>query len=77
MRDFPYNTVGTILERLEKEGLKISRLTLYRLEERLDLPGERTKSETHKWRVYTDEQVTEITETIKKYYNFESTKVSK
>ena len=50
MRTFPYVTTGKILETLEKEGCKISRITFRRLEEQGLFMSKRT---TGGWRVYT------------------------
>lgn len=70
MRAFPYNTVGKLLIELETEGLKITRATFYRLEERLDLPtGTRTNGKIQ-WRVYSDHENDLIKKMIKREYNF-------
>ena len=69
MRKFLYNTVGKILIELKAERCQITRSTFYRLEERLGFPkGRRTGSQT-KWRVYSDQQVARIKNSIKSQYN--------
>lgn len=69
MRNFPFITVGKVLQKLEEEGLPITRATFYRLEERLDLPKPKKTSGKIKWRVYTDEEMNEVVRIIKKEYN--------
>jgi predicted DNA-binding transcriptional regulator AlpA len=85
MRKLNSNTVGKILEELNKElrekFLKdnpgtdedevpgISRATFYRLEKRLKFPVTRTSSGNKGWRTYTREEMEEIKKKIKKEYN--------
>lgn len=77
MRKFPYNTVGMILIELKTEKCQITRSTFYRLEERLGFPkGRRTGSQT-KWRVYSDQQVERIKNSIKNQYNMNEPIVEK
>lgn len=77
MRKFPYNTVGRILIELKAEKCQITRSTFYRLEERLGFPkGRRTGSQT-KWRVYSDQQVERIKNSIKNQYNMNEPVVEK
>lgn len=68
-RKFSYLTVKTILEGLESEGVKITRVNFYRLEKRLRFPVAKRTSAKLKWRVYTREQVEEIKSKIKEEYN--------
>lgn len=69
-RTFQYITVGKILQDLEDEGLKLSRVTFLRLEKRLNLPiAKRTSGKLH-WRVYTPDQLKEIKTKIKEEYSF-------
>ena len=69
MRKFSYITVGLVLEELEAEGVKITRVNFYRLEKRLRFPVPKRTSATLKWRVYTREQVEEIKSKNKEEYN--------
>ena len=69
MRKFSYITVGLVLEELEAEGVKITRVNFYRLEKRLRFPVPKRTSATLKWRVYTREQVDKIKDKIKQEYN--------
>lgn len=65
MRQFPFLTVGIILERLEAEGLHIKRATFNRLEkEGLFISG-RTVG---RWRVYTEAEIRAIIQLIKENY---------
>ena len=68
MRNFPYITVGKILEELKGEGFPITRVTFYRLEERLVFPQTRTTSGIIKWRVYTRTEANLVKNKIKKEY---------
>jgi len=69
MRNFPFITVGKVLERLKEEGLPITRATFYRLEKRLHLPIAKKTSGALKWRVYTATELEEIVHKIKSEYN--------
>mgnify|MGYP001584310430 CR=1 FL=1 len=68
-RSFSYLTVGKVLDELEAENIKITRVNYYRLEKRLKFPVPQRTSATLKWRVYTREQVEEIKNKIKSEYN--------
>lgn len=66
MRNFPYITVGKILEEL---NYPITRVTFYRLEKRLNFPhGRKTSGKLH-WRVYTRTEANIIKKKIIKEYN--------
>lgn len=66
MRNFPYITVGKILDELNHP---ITRVTFYRLEKRLKFPlGRKTSGKLH-WRVYTRTQADIIKKKIKQEYN--------
>jgi len=70
MRDFPYITLGKILETINSKVTKpfLKRPTYYRLEKSLGLPkGKRTTSKT-KWRVYSTEEFRLIIQKIMKEY---------
>lgn len=69
MRTFPFKTIGVVLQALSDAGLPIKRGTYYRLEKRLDLPRPQMTSGSIQWRVYTQEQIDSIVESIKKEYN--------
>jgi len=71
MRNYPFITVGQILQELKDEGLPITRGTFYRLEERLNLPKPKKTSGKLRWRVYTESEKNIVIETIKKEYNIE------
>jgi len=68
-RKFSYKTLADVLERLEEEGVGISRPTYYRKEKELELPSNRIESKVHKWRVYNESQIEEIVDKFKKHYN--------
>jgi len=64
-RNFSYNTVGEIMERIHEEGVNISRSTFYRLEDQgyfqlSRLPGG--------WRVASDAEVDAIIRILKDVY---------
>ena len=68
-RKFSYLTVKTILEELESEGVKITRVNFYRLEKRLKFPIAKRTSAKLQWRVYTRKQIDKIKNKIKEEYN--------
>jgi hypothetical protein len=72
MREFPYITVGKILQELRDEKVKITRVTFYRLEERLKLPSTKKTSGKLPWRVYSREEANEVKQRIKEEYNIVS-----
>lgn len=70
MREFTYITVGKILLELKKENILVSRATFYRLEKKLGFPtGEKSSGS---WRVYTQNEVLQIKNSIKKNYKLEN-----
>lgn len=69
MREFSYITVGKILQELKQEGLPLTRVTFYRLEQRLDLPKGKKTSGKLQWRVYTRYEAQEVKDRIKSEYN--------
>lgn len=71
MRNFPYITVGKILNELELEGLKLSRVTFLRLETRLKLPQAKRTSGKLQWRVYSRKQADKVKQLIKAEFNFQ------
>jgi hypothetical protein len=73
MRQFPYITVGKILDELAQDGLKLSRVTFLRLEKRLNLPQAKRTSGKLQWRVYTREQAETIKDRIRDEFNFITT----
>lgn len=73
MRQFPYITVGKILNELAEDGLKLSRVTFLRLEKRLNLPQAKRTSGQLQWRVYTREQAETIKTKIRDEFNFITT----
>jgi len=71
MRNFPYITIGKIIEEINGKVDKpfLKRPTYYSLEKRLKLPkGRRTTSKT-KWRVYSVAEFKIIMRKIMKEYN--------
>ncbi len=71
MRNFPYITVGRIIEEINKKFKKpfLTRPTYYALEKRLKFPkGKRTTGKI-KWRVYSVAESRVITNKIMKEYN--------
>ena len=71
MRDFPYITIGKIIQEINSKVKKpfLKRPTYYRLEKTLNLPkGKRTTSKT-KWRVYSTAEFKIIIHKIMKEYN--------
>lgn len=71
MRQFPFITIGVVLERLSEAGIPIKRATYYRLEKRLDLPRPKKTTGQLQWRVYNEEQVDQIVEAVKREYNIQ------
>jgi hypothetical protein len=71
MRNFSFITVGKILKMLEKDGLKISRPTFYKLEERLGFPNSIEGDNSLSWRVYSPTEADDIVKQVKKEYKFE------
>ena len=65
-RSFSYITVGKILDSLTEQGLKISRLTFYKLERECLFP--KTFTTAGKWRVYRPEDAELIIKVIKENY---------
>lgn len=55
---------------LRKKRYPIRRLTLVKLEERLNLPKGRVTHGKLAWRVYSEDEANEIKQKIKKEYNF-------
>lgn len=79
MREFPYITIGKIIEDINVIAKKkrktnssfLKRPTYYSLEKKLNLPkGKRTASKTH-WRVYSIAEYKTIIKKIIKNYNLE------
>lgn len=64
-RSFSYITVGQILDQLQEQGVKISRITFYKLEGNL-FPA--TKVTAGKWRVYDKVTADTIIKVIKENY---------
>lgn len=77
-RQFPYITVGKILEelnaelaesgRIEKGVRAITRATFYRLEKRLEFPEGRRTSGLQPWRIFSEEEKELIKEKIRNEY---------
>jgi arginine repressor len=72
MRQFSYITVGKILQELEADGLRLTRVTFSRLEDRLNLPKARRTNGKLKWRVYSREEADKVKDLIKREYNFQA-----
>jgi DNA-binding transcriptional MerR regulator len=68
-RQFSYVTVGRIIQELQDEGLKVSRVGFYRLEGRLPFPT--TKKSSGGWRRYSRRHAETIKRLIKEDYGFE------
>ena len=67
MRQFPFKTLGYLLDKLEEAGIPIKRATYYRIEKKLGLPP--AKKTMSGWRVYTDDEISVIITAIKNNYN--------
>lgn len=65
MRRFPYITTGKLLERLKEEGLPITRLTFYKLEDEGLFKSRRSAAG---WRVYNRDEADLIIKLIKENY---------
>lgn len=65
MREFPYITSGKILKVLHDEGLSITRMTFYKLEEEGLFTSKRSAAG---WRVYTPSEAAIIIKLIKENY---------
>ncbi len=65
MRQFSYITVRQLLKILEDKGVKISRSTLYKLEDRGVIMSHRSSGN---WRVYSPGDVNAIVQAIKEDY---------
>jgi len=70
VRKFPYITVGQILAELKEEGVTISRVTFYRLEDRLTFPSGKRTTSSLPWRIYTKEEKETIKQKIRTEYGF-------
>jgi hypothetical protein len=62
MREFSYITVGKILDQLKSQGLKISRLTYYKMEEEGVFMS---KKSSGRWRVYTPQEAQAVITAIR------------
>lgn len=67
MRNFPFISVGKLMEELQQMGLTINRVTFYRREADIpDFPKVQTKP--NDWRRYSRAEADTIIQLLKKYY---------
>ena len=67
MRYFGYITVGRILAKLREDGMRISRVTFYKMEEEGVFLSKRASKG---WRVYTPEEARAVIKSIKDDRNY-------
>lgn len=66
MTRFSYYLVQDLIDELEQEGIKISRTTIYRMEQKGYF---KTKRSPGNWRVFAREDVPVVKQIIKEAYN--------